>query len=211
MIECKKCGRENKDESSFCIVCGEKLNDSAQTIEQYVENSRRLKEQVDAQNTIITASKSKLDDLESKNKQLIDSHKLNKKILVFTIIGILLCLCGYYIYNYNDNKSRNKSMKVEEISLIDFNNRIEGNYSLKQTYKNEQIGNIKTSVIRKNEIGYNITIITDFGPEHHSFIIDENNKLVSETIGKGSVSYKKSVNKIIITFEFGENVWEFTK
>ena len=102
-------------------------------------------------------------------------------------------------------------MKVEEISLIDFNNRIEGNYSLKQTYKNEQIGNIKTSVIRKNEIGYNITIITDFGPEHHSFIMDENNKLVSETIGKGSVSYKKSVNKIIITFEFGENVWEFTK
>lgn len=211
MIKCKKCGRENKEESSFCVACGEKLKDNAQTFEQYIENYRRLKEQIDVQDNIITTSKLKLDDLKSENKQLIDSHKHTKKILGYIIIGILLCLCGYYIYSYYDNKSRDKSLKVEDVSFIDFNNRIEGNYSLKQIYNGEQVGNIRTSIIRKSELGYNITIITDFGPKHHTFVINENNKLSSETIGHGTISYKKNVDKIIITFKSGENVWEFTK
>lgn len=179
---CPKCNHVNPDYAQFCTECGSPLETEGFSL-------RRTEE------TDVVVPKS-------------DKGTKNKNTILFVLLAIVIIFGGIFTYQYfTVDFSENKTIPATNEVLCN----LPGNYTLREFINGETIGKSKTAVLKKDNSRYMFTIVTDFGPEHHSFINTSDNKLYSETLGEGEVTYKEIINKITITFKKENYIWEFVK
>ena len=202
-MECPNCHQQTPDNRNFCKHCGASLN------ENYKPNDV-LKAEIEKLNNQLDGAVKTLDDEHrqheaEKAEEKTKTAKFQKYAII--LLTLFLFVGGISVYQYF-----NVDNDVETISAPnDVLSRLPGNYTLREIRNGEPIGTSKTAVLRKETSGYTFTIVTDYGPEHHRFVITSNNLLHSETLGDGEVTYKDAINKITITFKKDNFSWEFVK
>lgn len=136
-------------------------------------------------------------------------------MIVYGLV-VLVIVCILLVRNINSALTRQRILsrieQREQIStrqtmIADFT----GNYSIRLVGDSGNRGRYRTAIVSRNGNDYDVNIVTDFGLEHHSFHIDSNNKLVSETLGEGVAEYKDDINQTKITFRNGGKIWEIIK
>jgi hypothetical protein len=166
------------------------------------EKNRALRERNNALNNLRIAQLPKTETKNNNNGRIY-------KIIVYILLTIGLFFGGIYAYQYFDAKNNTEFKNFPATNEV-LNNLV-GNYTLREYNNGEIVGNSKTAVLRKENSCYIVTIVTDFGPEYHSFTTTSNNLLSSETLGDGEVTYKEAINKITIRFKKNNYLWEFVK
>lgn len=132
-----------------------------------------------------------------------------KKIAWYAIGVILLCVVGVAVGSGVKNKKDDALMKEVVMLPSNVKDKLSGFYMLQ---RNSDGGSREklTSEIKEKDGVYGIRIVTDYGPEYHYFTVEGSN-LKSETLGQGTIKYKQSVDKIILSFTSNNIVWEFVK
>ena len=136
----------------------------------------------------------------------------------FFVYGLVLLVivCILLIRNISSAFTRQRILsKIEHreqlITIHPTEVDLTGNYSIRLVGDTGNRGRYRTAIISCNGNDYDVRIVTDFGPEHHSFHIESDNKLVSKTLGKGEAEYKEELKLTKITFRNGGEIWEMIK
>ena len=227
-MKCPKCNKENPNGTNFCIHCGERLNKDYKSIEDLESENKKQKDIIKQGAIELQKEKGKTQNAEEEKKKALverdtvrkilddaqrqhakekaDEQKKNK-IILSVLLTLFLLLGGVYAYQYFniDNNVETISAPNEVLS------KLPGNYTLREYNSGNVVGNSKTAVLRKEDARYTFTIVTEYGPEQHSFINTSSNLLHSETLGEGEVTYKEVINKTTITFKKNNITWEFVK
>ena len=141
------------------------------------------------------------------NDVLTAFNKNKQKMFLFASM-VLVVLGSLFLYDYLRQHADAESKIVDYSEVL---NNLPGNYTLREKKDDIMVGSSKTAVLRNNASMYTFTIVTDFGPENHSFIITSNNLVSSETLGEGDIRYKENIKKTTITFKKDNYSWEFVK
>lgn len=89
---------------------------------------------------------------------------------------------------------------------------LEGYYYLQETNEGKLIGTIRTCQVKKFDGNTaRILITSDYDPEVYEFTYSEDGTLYSQEMGSGNMTYKKKLEKIVLTFKKGDTTWKFSK
>ena len=209
---CSSCHHPLTDEANFCENCG-----------IFIKRDSCIDPTVPQDNTDGTQDTSPTETHETQvHQQHVENqpvrHGISFRGCIIMVYGLvlLLIMCILLVRNVSSALTRQRilsrieqreQLSTRQTVISDFS----GNYSIRLIGDSGNRGRYRTAIVSRNGNDYDVKVITDFGPEHHSFHIDSNNKLVSETLGEGVVEYKDDINQTKITFRNGGKIWEIIK
>jgi len=208
---CSSCHHPLTDEANFCENCGIFLKrDSSfgSTVPQ--DNTDDTQDALSTETHETQVHQQHID-----NQPIRQGNSFHGCIMVYGLV-LLFIMCILLVRNISSALTRQRILsRIEQREQIPTRQTVisdfTGNYSIRLIGDSGNRGRYRTAIVSRNGNDYDVKVITDFGPEHHSFHVDSNNKLVSETLGEGIVEYKDDINQTKITFRNGGKIWEIIK
>ena len=126
---------------------------------------------------------------------------------IIAMIGVLAFAGMKY-----GNKDKAESSTQTAIAITTAINRLDGNYTFRETDGGMLVNGIRTAAIKKvSGTQARILVTSEYGPEFYDFTLNTNGGVESEQLGIGEITYKENLDKITLTFKQGERICEFTK
>ena len=208
----KKLGETIKKQDGTINQQGETIKKQGVTIERQGETIKKQDGTINQQGETIKKQDGTIRKQGATITQITEEYALNakwKKIGWYALGVVLLCVLGVVVGSGVKNKNDKALMKEVVMLPSNIKDKLPGFYMLQR--KSEGGNSEKlTSEIKEKDGVYGIRIVTDYGPEYHYFTVEGSN-LKSETLGQGTIKYKQSVDKIILSFTSNNIVWEFVK
>lgn len=208
---CSSCHHSLTDEANFCENCGIYLKQDSCIDPTVLQDNTDGTQDVPHTETHETQEHQQHVD----NQPVRQGNSNRGCIMVYGLV-LLVIVCILLVRNISLAITRQRILsrieQREQVStrrtmIADFT----GNYSIRLIGDSGNRGRYRTAIVSRNGNDYDVKVVTDFGPEQHSFHIESNNKLASETLGEGVVEYKDDINLTKITFRNGGKVWEIIK
>jgi len=216
-MNCPKCGKENPEGANFCIYCQTQLNadfKQNEELEKELEESKKeAKKALLDKTTAETETDRARRDLQRTVRERNDERRKNRTNLMIVggVLAALIILMGAIYFSHRQRAAEVTALETT-VASVEVMADLPGNYAMRCFDGETQVGASQTAVVRSAGTDeYDITVITEYGPEHHAFHADAAGNLTSATLGQGSVTFKSSVNKTTITFNNGTQRWELTR
>lgn len=134
-----------------------------------------------------------------------------KICITIAVVAVMIYALAGFI-SMDNNVTKDQVEQTSHESILEGLEKMEGYYYLCEKNNGKQIGTIRTCQVKKFEGNtVRILITSDYDPEVYEFTYSEDGTLYSQEMGSGNMTYKKKLEKIVLTFKKGDTTWKFSK